>query len=114
MTKLYHRDVYLPERIRNLTPRRIPVFASAHARRAALDDRYGVIQLPEDITFSGANVIEIEMQGSTVTKWVLRLPLDKFDDAIYVVTHEGCIKTVWRNRKTDQHATLNVHIYSRA
>jgi hypothetical protein len=114
MPKLYHREVFMPERLLKLPLARIPVYASRHAERAALDDRYGPINLPSSLAFSGDNVIEAEMDGPRVLKLVVRLRWDDRDDAVFAIAPDGLIKTVWRNRRTDTHSTLKVHLYAKA
>lgn len=108
MSFLFHSAIRVP------IPFRKPCYEGRltyghHARRAAVDDRYGYIQLPEMFTAQGAQLIEVEVadDGKTVIKQVWRKPLDRVRDIVLVITSEGFVKTVWINLRSDKHRTLD-------
>ncbi len=115
MTRLFHREVFLPQVILDLGARTIQPRVTNHARRAALQDRYGEITIPESVTFSGADVIEAEMEDGRVVKLVIRAPYDAARDLVLAIGFEGgqsFLKTVWFNLKSDGHRTLDRSRYS--
>lgn len=111
MTKLYHRDVFVPAGIasaagwlgRSLT-------YSRHALEEAVKDQLTYLPptVPED-----AQLIEIEVVDDHITKWVLRWYQDPARDLVAVVLPDGFVKTVWTNWGTDQHKSLNRNRYAR-
>lgn len=87
---------------------------SKHALRAALNDRNGrVASAPSSIVFTPGNVVEVEAEPSATSpcKVVVRLPQDSRTDLVLVIIPEfgvlcGFVKTLWLNRKSDNHSTL--------
>lgn len=86
---------------------------SHHARRAANDDRYGAIELPEFLDSRFAMLIEAEAENgpngpnSLVVKQVWRIRLDDRRDLVLAIQRDGLVRTVWINLKSDTHNTLN-------
>lgn len=113
-TKLYHKDLGIPESI----PTRfgtLDLFYSKHALHAANTDRYGYIQLPDTLNTDKARVIEVEVASDgCVEKVLYRVPhCGTFDLLIAVIPYRGFVKTVWLNKKSDRHSTLNHANYSK-
>jgi hypothetical protein len=116
MTALYHREIYLPEIIRNLGARTIRPRVTRHAMEAAAGDRYGAMQIPTEIKFSGADVVEAEFTDKKLSKLVVRVKYDATRDAVFAIGFdrgESFIKTAWFNLATDKHATLKRHLYAK-
>lgn len=111
---LYHADVFMPRRIRNMVPQHeLEILYSSHALNAAKSDRYGTLTLPKKIY--GATLIEAEVYGGQLHKMVVRLALsDNLDLCLALIplkNKQALCKTVWANEKNDNHATLNRHSY---
>jgi len=113
---LYHKDVYLPEKIKNIGEVECQPKLTRHAQRAANSDRYGRINLPEKIKFSASDIVEVELwENCQDIKFLVRLPYDKNNDICAVVLftpRETILKTLWLNRKIDKHSTLDKSRYS--
>lgn len=119
---LYHRDVFMPRRIREsflqLTRNGHGIqvlIASCHAENAAKNDRYGVIDLPSQMTFDTMEIIEIEHDGKKCVKAVIR-EVGQEKNIVFVVMPiclgQWLIKTVWYNLASDKHHTLKRHLYT--
>lgn len=113
-TTLYHKDVFLPKRIRGLLPSGIKQLQySEHALRASKEDRFGAISLPTSAEFVKCELIEVD---TLYSKFVLRMGLDNNRDLVIVVIPTDdkkvwLVKTVWVNLKNDTHTTLNHSVY---
>lgn len=114
-TGLFHKDIGLP-----ISPNRIIFHAqlkySNHALKAAQNDRYGKINLPETLNTKLDNVtlIELETKNGKPFKGVYRMPYnDKHDIVIVLLYETRLVKTVWLNSKTDAHKTLDVSKYTK-
>lgn len=112
MTKLYHKDVYMPDGYK-VPCWRNRLMYSRHALDASRNDRYGYIDLPNWIDYDKSTVIEVETSDDVVIKQVWRTTYDDTRDLILVVTNTGIVKTVWINVRTDKHTTLDVSKYER-
>jgi hypothetical protein len=91
---------------------------SRHSVDEAHGDRYGVIQLPSSIVIEEENVVEVLVEGGRAVKAIVRLRLDASRDLVLVLNRPewpGIVfaRTVWANRRDDQHRTLNRAIYRR-
>jgi|ERR1700722_1983982 len=85
-SKPYHKEVFWPKgKFAALQGRTLPLRYGTHALRAAVTDRYGVVQLPKEITFDEANEFEMELDGPWVSKVVLRQPYNEAYDLVLVV-----------------------------
>lgn len=83
---------------------------SKHALRAANDDRYGQIPLTPVLNLAHCQTIEVGTEGRRVRKVVVRTELDDDNDVVFVLIPgpaKWFVKTVWINRKTDSHKTLD-------
>ncbi len=114
MSKLYHRDVFLPAKItKKVQCRVLSLTYSRHALEEANSDRFGTAVLPETLDTSKAEVIEVELNPAGFPcKAVYRVSMDVERDLVIVVSYpnKGCeavVRTVWINLKSDKHKTLN-------
>lgn len=111
-TRLYHRDIGFPKL--PMRPTLVTLQYGSHARREALEDRYGDIKLPRQVLLKRETLVEIEMTGRSVTKLVTRHHYDELHDLVIVlVPQNNFVKTVWLNRKNDDHQTLDRTQYDR-
>lgn len=110
ITKTFNRAVSaLPADAARFTGHFHPVY-SAHARKAASNDRYGEIYLPQRLELALSNIVEVETVNGRATKAVIRFPYLNNNDLVLVVCDpldgELYVKTVWLNQANDSHATL--------
>lgn len=106
---LFHKDIRLPEGFR-LPNRMVELNYSNHALKAATDDRYGDIPLTPVLNLAHCETIEVEVDGRRVRKVVVRTELDDDNDVVFVLVPgpaRWTVKTVWINRKSDLHRTLD-------
>ncbi len=110
---LYHNLFSYPDSLELKEGYIISPKYSRHSLQAAKEDRYGVIKLPETITFSKRNIVEIStLDNIIVDKIVVRLNYDKKSDLILVILLKNNIcKTCWLNLKSDSHTTLKKEKY---
>lgn len=113
-SNLYHKDVFMPVGVLALENYRLTLRPTEHAKREAVQDRYGKVTIPEEITFSGRDVIEAEFVAGKLAKVVVRLAHDSRRDAVFVALVDGTLKTVWTNLKSDKHKTLKKELYKSA
>lgn len=110
---LYHTDLGFPS---TFSPPRgtRPVTLSRHAR-----DREQVkgFTVPTMLDVSLCDVIEIEVRGGRVVKYVVRGAYDDYNDLVIVVIPKGkawFVKTAWLNAWNDTHTTLDASKYGRS
>lgn len=113
---LYHADIRLPDRF--VMPSRVVRIAwTSHAEHARLDDRYGVIPRFDNLDLSKFRPIEVEVSDVTGnwTKIVCRARFDADTDVIFALIPGRVwkVKTVWLNRKDDNHKTLDRSRYAK-
>lgn len=110
--KLYHADLGIPENAKTQHGQFLLDYPP-HALNAATDDRYGnIVNLPKSLDTSKAQVIEVEMEGSKTTKVVYRIPYnDEYDLVMAVIPDRRFVKTVWLNKNSDLHNTLDTSKY---
>ena len=111
---LYHKDVFLPRRIRVSVPSGIQKLQySPHAINAAKSDRYGVIPLTDTVDFGTLEIVEVEHNGRQLVKAVLRENGQEKNRVLVVMPIRGewLVKTVWFNLANDKHRTLNRGVY---
>ena len=107
---LYHKLVFLPKI--NKPDADYPCVYTQHAREAALTDKYGVIILPNSYNLANSDIIELEIKNNDINKLVIRAPYNnKYDLTIVISFYSGVIKTVWLNKKDDNHDTLDKNKY---
>lgn len=103
--KVFHRDVYLP------FPPHVTLtylLLSRHAKERAREKGIRLDNLtPETLL----EVIEVTIQGSSITKMLVRGSYDSHRDICIVfipsLSGSSFIKTIWLNYKSDKHATLD-------
>lgn len=107
---LYHYKIGLPKlRLKGM----LKLHYSAHAKRAACNDRYGYIQLPTCLNIGNELLIELEVLNNAVAKLVFRVPYSNAYDLCIVVQPDGFVRTVWLNSIHDTHKTLNAQKYAK-
>ena len=112
METLYHKDIGFPKL--SMKPTLVNLQYGSHARREALEDRYGEIKLPKQAYLKRENIIELGMVDKRVTKVVTRQPYSKTHDIVIVLnTKDNFVRTVWLNCVTDTHETLDISKYKR-
>lgn len=105
----YHRDVFLPKRIRGMVPSGTKeLFYSEHAKLAAENDRYGDIILPSHINMLKVEIVEVEVYefAEKENQYTLRFSYNhKYDLTLIVMrgnsSREFFVKTLWLNEKSD-------------
>ncbi len=60
---------------------------------------------------NGFTVIEAESVRGKAMKWVVRFPFTADSDLVLVITMDGFVKTLWLNKKSDLHKSLNRSAY---
>jgi hypothetical protein len=109
MKKLYHFELGFPEGLRTSFGV-VSLKYTNHAKRAASNDRYGKINLPKTIDTNGAKCIEAEVTNGVASKLVYRVGYDE-DLDIVMVLRSNLVITVWFNKKSDKHKTLDASKY---
>lgn len=111
---LFHKDLGFPHHIN------LPTFGyclqyGSHARKEALEDRYGSIELPKFVRLYEADIVEIGVQcGTRLSKVVARQKhCNNFDIVIVFNPADGFVRTVWLNHKNDSHKTLDETKYKK-
>lgn len=114
---VYHRSLGLPAGFADIWAGDFDMEYSQHARQESDRDRYGKIPLYPAVLFEVGDVVEIEVRNNLPVKAVLRVPLNDRDDLVFVlsvpVEKKVFVRTVWRNRASDGHKTLDVSKYAR-
>jgi predicted FMN-binding regulatory protein PaiB len=111
MTKLYHKDVYLPQAALGAVNPGLRLRYGRHAIYAFADEGLKASELPA--TLLDFQLVEAELDAHGVTKTVVRIPWNSTNDLVLVVQPDGFVRTVWFNEKTDTHRTLNTSRYAR-
>jgi len=108
---LYHKDIRLPKNIQ--FPRvEVVLNYTYHALEASRRDRNGAIKLPETLLFAHTELVEVEIVNGQAYKVVVRIHHDNRNDLALVILLNGMrVKTVWLNRKNDNHRTLDKSKY---
>lgn len=102
-----------PQAVRNIPSKTFNPKYSSHAVEASGNDRYGKINLPSTVTFSGKDIFEIEIENGRAIKFGIRVNYNEQYDLVLIVKEDsGIVKTVWLNDKSDNHQTLNKKRYS--
>jgi hypothetical protein len=97
----------------------VPLQLSRHAIQAAASDRYGHCNVPAALQTDAATLVELELGPTGMpVKGLFRLDnQDGLNDLLIVVNLDiaswGLVRTVWLNRKSDQHRTLDASRYRR-
>ncbi len=112
---LYSPAVYCPEWFSAPTCR-INLKYTRHALYACNNDRYGSIPVFESIPLEKFRVVEFEAEGQDVHKIVVRGRFNDDLDCVFVLIpgNTYVVKTVWFNKASDNHDTLNASRYAKA
>lgn len=121
MSKLYHKQLGLPqEAVEALSGQSYRFHFSRHALDACLNDRYGKIVPPAQVTVAAEEIIEVEivqaLTGTVINKVVIRKPYNaKFALLIAFIPdrRSAFVKTCWLNSVTDSHETLDESKYTK-
>lgn len=95
----------------------LPKFDRFHLRlkysRHATDrmNDKGIAFVPKTLDSIDCEVFEIE--DTDVRKFALRTKYNDINDLCMAVDETGFVRTVWLNKRTDRHATLNKNLYDR-
>lgn len=105
---LYNKAVNLPAEVVAPLAHNYPALRySRHAQQACLNDRYGVIRPPMSLNVRAEQIVEVEVVGGRPVKSVVRVPYNEINDIVLVIQADSFVRTVWINRKNDNHASLN-------
>jgi hypothetical protein len=110
MERIFHKEIGLPPELDKYIGRIFKLTFSQHAKDECRNDRYGFIIPPQEVLITKDNVIEVEMHYHNIVKILVRMPYDSVNDisiAFIPSSHGGFVKTLWLNRKTDVHRTLD-------
>lgn len=119
---LYHKNVYFPECVKNLSPETgfYTLLYSGHAIEQSRVDKYGSFEVPSKLELGFDQLLEIEVfdgaNGLKATKFLFRVPYDDKIDITLVTTptnlpFELWCKSCWGNSVTDFHRTLDKSKY---
>lgn len=108
---LYHRDVYIPEWMKEKIPLNIRVEFSKHSINELENDRkrynIKVINIHRNLNFSLDDIIEVEEENGEITKVVYRQNYNGLYDIVYAINMKDFIvKTIWLQKSDDKHSTL--------
>jgi hypothetical protein len=117
MTKLYHKEIGLPDAYKAFCERQWNMAYTRHAMNEAAHDKLGALShAPRSVCFRPQDVIEVEMADCELTKLVVRIPYDNRRDLILVLRnlYDGAatVITLWTNEITDTHGTLDRSKYA--
>lgn len=107
-TVLYHKDVFAPASVFR-SPGVTRVRYGHHAVAAAESDRYGNLSrhLRPYVDMDEAEIVEVEVTNGEISKRVIRVPVEDDLVLVLVINADGFVKTVWGNRASDTHKTLD-------
>lgn len=108
--ELYHAEIGLPQGFRMPTDR-VSLVWTRHADRARVDDRYCEIPRFATIPLASFTPIEVGVEAGRVAKLVVRGHYTSELDVVFVLIPNGSkpwlVKTVWVNKRSDVHRTLD-------
>lgn len=118
---LYHKQMGLPPSVVEQVCQFWSMVVGQHALEASNSDRYGKITIPSHVDVKPEMIVELEIKGDKWQKAVIRLPHPggKVDDIVIAfcaysdIPGTALVKTVWLNRATDKHYTLDHRKYRR-
>lgn len=112
---LFHKEVGFPATL-TLPSGKFPVTFSEHAQQQCIMDINGAIRPISNIILDPYRIFEVETNDSgTIVKFAYRTRYNQKCDVIYVFVFHGealFTKTVWLNRRSDKHRTLDVSKYA--
>lgn len=115
MSALYHKEIGLPSGAAKPFVGSLHLAFGHHARQAANSDRYGRIELPQNLQVDESSIVEVEVDGGVAVKAVVRVQFDAQRDLVVVVNRPDVrgafVRTVWFNLRSDAHKSLRRHLY---
>lgn len=117
--KLYHRDVYFPDILKNFPTTKLKIdYFSPHSleEHTKEENKFGVrFLIPSEVEIASNNIIEVALEGNEVMKLVIRNTLTDELDLVLVICKDKrkgvVLKTLWLNKKEDTHKTLDKSVY---
>lgn len=110
---LYHKDAYGLPKLKIGTLDGVLLSYHAQCRAIEKDIKVKLVDLSRFIPDEW-QLIEIEVVNGIPVKLVARRAFDEIEDLVIVILRkERLIKTIWFNKKTDTHLTLDKSPYSR-
>lgn len=117
--KLYHKDIYLPEKFEPASLRIINFTFSKHLKKRLEnppDEKHKIskaklINAISDIKKGKYILIEVEANDDSVMKAVFRTEYNS-DKDITIVFRWGIVVIAWLNSKSDTHTTLDRYKYT--
>jgi len=118
----YHKAFGLPQLAVNLFGQTLYLTYSEHALKAAATDRFGELPLFDEVGFIASDVFEAVYEDDNIVQAACRIPYTDTLDLVYVLCpplpaldgRRVClVKTMWANKATDTHKTLNRMAYER-
>lgn len=111
---IYNRAVNLPaELFAPFLRSNLRLTYSRHAKLECVRDRYNLINPPVLVDIRPEHVVEIEVLAGRPVKAVVRMPYDGSCDLVLVIHPDGFVRTLWLNRRTDNHSSLKTaHLVS--
>jgi len=123
MSKLYHKDVYMPSELivaamrhqARLNIDRVQFSRHMQDHFAGRDEKHlaekeDILKALSNAKISNVVPFEVETEDNVMIKYCIRVPLNSFEDvaiAIAVRGDDAFIKTAWNNRRGDRHYTLD-------
>lgn len=103
---LYHPKVWMPDM--NLRTGNLDLLYSEHALTVNQRNFVRPLNLPKTINFARCQIVEVEVVGGVPVKVVARMPYDmSMDICMPIRLEDMLVKTVWLNRRGDNHITLD-------
>lgn len=121
---LYHSEIGIPAEALNpfFAGRTFRLDYTRHAKHAAISDRYGPLtKAPLSLTINPGEVFEAQVESGRVVKFAVRLTAgfsaaSPDVDLVLVLMPTGglflTVKTLWLNKRTDKHVTLDRNKYT--
>lgn len=108
---LYHKtQKSFPNKVRTQATQ---TFTPLYTKHAVEQSEKRNLKLPETITYAGKDVFEVELNDrNEVIKYGIRVTYNGNKDIIVIFKNNHIVKTVWWNRKNDQHKTLDMTKYT--
>ncbi len=106
---LFHKDVFIPEHARQPLHQGALRYGNHASHVSTNGGDYADIELPRQFSAEDAILIEAELDAKTgqVIKQVWRQRMNEEWDLCFPMLAGGFVKTVWLNRRTDTHKTLD-------
>lgn len=108
----YHREIGFPCGFKNPFEGEIKVILSRHAQEARYSDHYGYVAVENGpFKLQAGNLVEVQFEAGVPVKAVLRMPWSAYLDLVMVLLAPvggiALAKTLWFNRASDKHRTLD-------